>query len=271
MMLSRVLSRSPRMLRVVPVLALDDNYMYIVYNEKTGKGLTVDPVHPDKIEQMSKTLNVPIVAALVTHHHGDHAGGMILFRQMWEKTARVYAGDDRIASLDEVVRHEQTLDIEGMQVKCIHTPCHTHGHFCYYITTPEDQTGVVLTGDTLFIAGCGKFFEGNASQMYENLNGKLGTLPDETKVYCGHEYTVNNLKFARLVDPDNEAVKAKLTWAEERRSRNEPTIPSTIGEEKEINPFMRVHLPAIQKYVGEDSVIQCTDGLRFHKNNFKAN
>lgn len=125
-----------------------------------------------------------------------------------------------------------------MKVTCLHTPCHTKGHICYYVES-ENETAV-FTGDTMFSGGCGHFFEGTPDQMYRALIEIIGTLPDKTKVFVGHEYTVNNLKYAAHVEPNNKKIAEKLSWAQKIRNENKFTVPSTIAEEKLINPFMRV-------------------------------
>ncbi|KAG5080994.1 hypothetical protein JHK86_005059 [Glycine max] len=126
------------------------------------------------------------------------------------------------------------------------TPCHTQGHISYYVTGKEDEQPAVFTGDTLFIASCGKFFEETAEQMYQSLNVTLASLPKSTRVYRGHEYSVNNLQFAVTLEPDNLRIQKKLAWARNQWQAGQATIPSTIEDELETNPFMRVDLPEIQ-------------------------
>ncbi|KAM5126765.1 hydroxyacylglutathione hydrolase, mitochondrial-like, partial [Mantella aurantiaca] len=124
--------------------------------------------------------------------------------------------------------------------------------------------------DTLFVAGCGKFFEGTAEEMYKALIEILGNLPPETRVYCGHEYTINNLKFARHVEPNNEQIKQKLSWAKETYNNGEPTIPSTLAEEFTFNPFMRVREKSVQDHAGERDPISTMASIRKEKDNFKT-
>ncbi|KAL6736078.1 hypothetical protein Aduo_006468 [Ancylostoma duodenale] len=278
-----------KMMKVVPVRALEDNYMYLVYSEKDLKGFAVDPVEPQKIKAAAENHKVTVAAALVTHHHWDHAGGMGEFRKIWPADkAVVYGGDDRIDHLSHKVEPEEKFTVGEMEVrmgvsagstscriKCLQvvafkTPCHTKGHVCYYVSHPGDDHRILLTGDTLFIAGCGKFFEGNGAEMHRNLNEILGKLPDDTRVYPGHEYTLSNLKFAHHIEPSNEHVKRKLDWAAKLQARNEPTVPSTIGEEKETNPFMRTWAPEIQQKVGATDLVQVMDRVRQAKNSFRG-
>ncbi|CAG9093820.1 unnamed protein product [Plutella xylostella] len=127
-----------------------------------------------------------------------------------------------------------------------------------------------VSGDTLFLGGCGRFFEGNAQQMHNALITVLSNLPDATKVFCGHEYTLQNLKYAAHVEPDNEDVKSKIAWAEEKRAQQLPTVPSSIGEEKSYNPFMRVNSPSVQQFAGKNNPVETMKAIRDAKDNFKG-
>lgn len=181
----------------------------------------------------------------------------------------VYGGDDRVDALTKKVSHDDKLNLGSLHLKCLFTPCHTSGHICYYVTGEEGETPVVFTGDTLFIGGCGRFFEGTADMMYKALIEVLGSLPRNTKVFCGHEYTVQNLKFAEYVEPDNSAIKEKLAWAEEQRRENIPTVPSTIAEEFAYNPFMRVREKGVQSHAKKTDPIATMGAIRSEKDVFK--
>jgi hydroxyacylglutathione hydrolase len=144
------------------------------------------------------------------------------------------------------------------------------GHICYFVTTPASDEKVVFTGDTLFLSGCGRFFEGTADQMYSALVEKLSKLPDDTQVYCGHEYSLQNLKYANHVEPNNETISAKIEWCKAKRAAGEPTVPSTIAEEKIINPFMRVDSEVVQKFANTlGDPIQTMTVIRKIKDTFK--
>ncbi|XP_069037084.1 hydroxyacylglutathione hydrolase-like protein isoform X2 [Lepisosteus oculatus] len=164
-----------------------------------------------------------LTAVLTTHHHWDHArGNEELAKEV--PGLKVYGGDDRIGALTDKVFHAQDLKFGSINVRCLFTPCHTSGHMCYFVWEDDcADAPAVFTGDTLFVAGCGKFFEGTAEQMHRNLTEVLGSLPKDTKVFCGHEYTIKNLKFALKVEPGNEKVKQMLSWA---RVRPEMTTTS---------------------------------------------
>ncbi|GMT16787.1 hypothetical protein PFISCL1PPCAC_8084, partial [Pristionchus fissidentatus] len=253
-------------LRVIPIPALEDNYMYLVFNKDSTKALVVDPVEPKKAIEAGKKEKVTIEGALITHHHWDHAGGNVELRSLLP-SIKIYGGDDRVEEMDKKVNNEEIFDEIGLNIRCLSTPCHTRGHICYAVTSGEDK--IVFTGDTLFIAGCGKFFEGTGDQMHRNLNEILASLPDSTLVYPGHEYTTSNLKFAAHAEPENKEVAAKLEWAKKRDEENKPTVPSSIGEEKRINPFMRVMEKSVQKFVGSVDGVTVMTKLREEKNNFR--
>lgn len=253
--------------------ALEDNYMYLLIDEKTKEAAIVDPVEPNKVVNAVKAENVNLTTVLTTHHHWDHSGGnKELFKLM--PSLIVVGGDDRVEALTRKVVNGDRLGVGSLNIECLFTPCHTKGHICYFVTSGEQPNAdpLVFTGDTLFVGGCGKFFEGTGQQMHRALIEVLGQLPDNTKVYCGHEYTVSNFKFAKSVEPNNEDIHRKLLWAQDLRSRNESTIPSTIGDEKKTNPFMRVDVESVQKHVNRvGDPIATMDELRKEKNNFRAN
>lgn len=254
-------------IQVLP--ALSDNYMYLIVDKATNQAAIIDPVAPDDVLKAVAEQQVNLTKVLTTHHHWDHAGGNLQLIQKSKNPLQVFGGDDRIDGLTNKVGHGDSFTIGEVNVECLATPCHTTGHICYYLTAPG-QTPVVFTGDTLFIAGCGRFFEGTAEQMYSALVEKLGKLPDNTQVFCGHEYTVSNLKFAQHVERDNADIKTKLAWAMAQREGSMPTVPGTISEEKRINPFMRVHAPGVQKHASCSEPLDTMRVIRKEKDSFKA-
>lgn len=249
--------------------ALSDNYMYLLVDEATKEAAAVDPVEPQKVVDAVKQLGLNLSTILTTHHHWDHAGGNSQMTELF-KGLRVIGGDDRIPAMNQKVVHGDEVKMGEITIKCLATPCHTGGHICYFASSPKDPEGpAVFTGDTLFVAGCGKFFEGTADQMHSALIQKLSSLPDNTRVYCGHEYTVGNLKFALHVEPSNEDILAKVEWSGTKRQTNEPTVPSTILDEKKYNPFMRVHEPSVQRHAATSDPVATMAFLRREKDNFK--
>ncbi|NP_001396525.1 hydroxyacylglutathione hydrolase, mitochondrial isoform 9 [Mus musculus] len=230
--------------------ALTDNYMYLIIDEDTQEAAIVDPVQPQKVIEAAKKHRVKLTTVLTTHHHWDHAGGNEKLVKL-EPGLKVYGGDDRIGALTHKVTHLSTLQVGSLSVKCLSTPCHTSGHICYFVSKPgSSEPSAVFTGDTLFVAGCGKFYEGTADEMYKALLEVLGRLPPDTKVYCGHEYTVNNLKFARHVEPGNAAIQEKLAWAKVREVCHR-------GAHGAIHPGRRVHLQPLHESEGEDCATAC--------------
>ncbi|XP_054282583.1 hydroxyacylglutathione hydrolase, mitochondrial isoform X2 [Macrosteles quadrilineatus] len=252
--------------KIIP--ALQDNYMYLIVDNETKEAAVVDPVEPEHVLAELKGKDIKLTKILTTHHHWDHAGGNKKLLKAYPELP-VYGGDERVEGLTTRVGDGDKLYIGNLEVDCLHTPCHTKGHICYVIK-PKNQPQAVFTGDTLFIAGCGRFFEGTADQMYSNLYTKLGSLPNDTKVFCGHEYTYANLKFSAFVDSENQAVKKKLEWAEKMKIDRQTTVPSTIGEEKETNPFMRVDTAPLQSRAQTTDPVVTMAYIRKEKDNFKA-
>ncbi|XP_053678004.1 hydroxyacylglutathione hydrolase, mitochondrial isoform X2 [Anopheles nili] len=255
---------------VTKIPALKDNFMYLVMCNATRKAAVVDPVEPDRVLEVVREQECKLNQVLTTHHHWDHAGGNeALHKRFLENTdwgeLVVYGGnDDRIAQLTNRVKQDDTFEIGQLRVRCLSTPCHTTSHICYYIESDQDRA--VFTGDTLFLAGCGRFFEGTAQQMYDALIGQLSTLPDETHVYCGHEYALQNLRFGHLVEPDNEDIRAMLERAQETDLEGRRAlVPSTIGQEKRINVFMRVREAAVQAFAGKTTPVETMQAVRAAK------
>eukprot|EP00118_Oscarella_pearsei_P025227 m.307776 g.307776 ORF g.307776 m.307776 type:complete len:291 (+) comp42805_c0_seq1:16-888(+) len=259
-----------REMKVLTVSALQDNYMYLLVDEKTKKAAAIDPVEPQKLISVAKEEGVDIDLVLTTHHHVDHSGGNDEISKLISGIP-IYGGDQRIPALTKEVSHESQLQVGSLSVKCLFTPCHTTGHICYHVTDNEDNSSVVFTGDTLFLGGCGKFFEGTGDQMYAALIDILSKLPTETKVYCGHEYAASSLKFCAAVEPDNKDVQAKIAWVKEQREKGLPSVPSTIGEELAYNCFMRVNVGSVMEYVKEKDPVKVMQKLREEKNAFRPN
>jgi len=264
----KIVDQNTMKIRILP--ALSDNYMYLLVDKDTNEAAIVDPVNPDSVIKAVEEEGVKLTTLLTTHHHWDHAGGNAeLIKRVPGLT--VFGGDDRIDGVTRMVKHGDELTVGGLHIKCLFTPCHTTGHICYYVTKNTDKA--VFTGDTLFLGGCGRFFEGTAPQMYQALVEKLGTLPGETKVYCGHEYSLTNLPFGQHVEPDNKDIQDKIAWCIQQREATPPlpTVPSTIAEEWLINPFMRVGEPSVQAHVNETDPVETMRAIRAEKDNFKKN
>ncbi|KAA3464607.1 hydroxyacylglutathione hydrolase cytoplasmic [Gossypium australe] len=256
-------------MKIFEVPCLEDNYSVI--DESTKEAAVVDPVEAEKVFDVANQHGVVLKFVLTTHHHWDHAGGNDKIKQL-VPGIKVYGGSlDNVRGCTHQLQNGDTLSLGShLNILALHTPCHTKGHISYYITGKDGEDPAVFTGDTLFIAGCGKFFEGTAEQMYQSLCVTLGSLPKPTRVYCGHEYTVKNLQFASTVEPNNARIQQKLAWANGQRKAGLPTIPSTIEEEMETNPFMRVDLPELQGSIGCQSPVEALREIRQMKDNWRG-
>ena len=175
---------------------------------------------------------------------------------------------DSIPGVTQPVQQGDKFQFGSLSVSVLDTPCHTSGHVMYQVTSSEEEDPPALfTGDTVFLAGCGRFFEGDATQFHSVVE-KLQPLPAETLIFCGHEYSVKNLEFALSVDEENPTLKDKYQWAVERREQALPTIPSTLGEEREYNPFLRYSEPALLKATGQEDPVESLAILRKMKDRF---
>ena len=249
--------------RIIEIPCRADNFAYVVAAAGSGDALVVDPSAAEPVQAALQQAGLRPAAVLCTHHHFDHTGGVEALAASNPDLAVVAHVSDRgrVAELTEGVEQGQSLRMAGLSVGVLHVPGHTRGSLAYVI---EDA---VFTGDTLFVAGCGRLFEGTAEQMFKSLT-KLASLPPETRVYCGHEYTSANLRFAVSVEPDNEAVAAKLEWADEQTSEGRPTVPSTIEDELATNPFLRAAQPALATRFGGGAPVEVFAAARRAKDAF---
>jgi len=221
---------------VVPVPQLVDNYAYVVVDPRSREAAVVDCAEAAAVLAEVRRLGVRLTTVLATHHHFDHVGGNQDLRAAVPDVRIVGSAEDapRIPGITDPVRDGDAVTVGALRGRVILIPAHTSGHVAYHFA----DAAMVFTGDTLFAAGCGRLFEGDAAQMMASL-GRLAALPDETRVFCGHEYTQKNLEFAVTLEPGNDAVVTKLERVRARRRAGEPTVPSTIAEEKATNPFLR--------------------------------
>ena len=221
-------------MEIIPILCLKDNYAYLL-RTPSGATAVVDPSEAEPVLNTLKDRGWKLDFVWNTHHHFDHVGGNLVLKQ---KTGCQIIGPKReerkIPGIDISVSEAEPFRLGEVEVIAMEVPGHTLGATSYYI--PSEK--VVFTGDTLFLHGCGRLFEGTAEQMFASL-AKLAALPSETQIYCGHEYTLANGKFALSVDGENVVLKRRIEREEDLRKRGAPTIPGTMGVELETNPFLR--------------------------------
>lgn len=231
-------------LQIDLVPCLRDNYAYLIRDEARQLCAVVDPSEPAPVLDALNARGWQLTHILNTHHHYDHTGGNIPLK---EKSGAEVVGPgkdrDRIPAIDTGVDEETGWSFGGRRVRVIEIPAHTKAHIAFVLD------GAAFTGDTLFAMGCGRLFEGTPDMMMTSLS-KLASLPDQTRIYCGHEYTLNNGRFALTLEPGNERLKARMLEVEGARARGVPTIPSTIALEKQTNPFLRTRSPEIRKTLG---------------------
>ena len=222
------------MLDIVPVPVLSDNYVWLVHEPVSGETVAVDPSVADPVLAAAAALGWRISQVWNTHWHPDHTGGNDSIREATGCTITGPREAERVSRMDRIVAGGDRARIGGIEAELIDIPAHTAGHLAFHL--PAERA--VFVGDTLFAMGCGKLFEGTAEQMHDNLQ-RLAALPPETRVYCGHEYTLANGLFALSVEPDNEAVVGRVAEVRAARARGEVTLPTTIALELATNPFMR--------------------------------
>jgi hydroxyacylglutathione hydrolase len=234
------------MLEIVPLPAFRDNYIWTL--RKGRSAAVVDPGEAGPVKEYLAREGLGLVAILATHHHPDHVGGIAELVAM-KKVPVFGPRGEPIPELTHPVGQDDKVEIPALDAafSVLDIPGHTRAHVAYY------GLESLFCGDTLFACGCGRVFEGTAQQMLDSLT-KLAALPDQTRVYCGHEYTLANIKFARTVDPGNKVLAAREEKAEKLRAAGLPTLPSTLGEERATNPFLRCAEPVVvesaNKYLG---------------------
>lgn len=232
---------------VITIATLGDNFTYL-YEYEQHKALVVDPSNSSSIFRILEQHDLTLTTVLVTHHHWDHVAGAAELKK--KVGCRVIGSDkERIRDIDTIVDDGDVARLGNTEVRVIGTPGHTLTAVCYYIGASKNkQGGILWTGDTLFIGGCGRLLECDAKTMWDSL-GKLASLPDETLVYCGHDYTVENYEFALTIEPNNETVKQRLVEVRQAQSQGSHTVPSTILQEKRTNPFLRADTPELKAAV----------------------
>lgn len=230
------------MLQVTPVRAFSDNYIWLIHSPRDSRSIVVvDPGDAAPVRSALSTHNLTLSAILLTHHHGDHVGGVAALLR--DRAVPVFGpATESVPGHPHPLQEGDVVDLPSLDLRfdVLDVPGHTAGHIAYV------GHGAVFCGDTLFSAGCGRLFEGTAEQMSISL-AKLASLPDDTAVYCAHEYTVSNLLFGLAVEPGNADSRAYLDECRARRARDEATVPSNIRRERNVNPFLRCHQETVKQ------------------------
>ena len=237
-------------LDIFPVAAFNDNYIWLICDAQRRQAAIVDPGDAAPVLAALRAQDIEPIAVLITHHHGDHVGGVSALKQRFPRLPvygpageRIPGITDRLADGDRV-----SLPEIGAEFEVLDVPGHTAGHIAYY------GHGALFCGDTLFVGGCGRVFDGTHEQLADSLQ-RLAALPGETRVYCAHEYTLDNYGFGKWVEPDNAVLVAREEEALARRHDGQPTVPSTLADERATNPFMRL---------GETAVIEAAEKRAGH-------
>ena len=257
-------------MHLIPIPAFSDNYIWALHDGQ--QALVVDPGESHGVAHWLEQQGLRLDTILITHHHADHTGGVAELREATGARVIGPAYEPMPEPLQRVSEGD-TVEVLGLRFDVIEVPGHTAGHIAYY--TPEmDGSPLLFCGDTLFSGGCGRLFEGTPAQMLNSLT-RLAALPAATRVCCTHEYTLSNLKFAQAVDPGNAELADYTARCKEQRAQNFPTLPSSIGLEKLINPFLRAREPAVVQSAlahepgSADDAVAVFTTLREWKNVFK--
>jgi hydroxyacylglutathione hydrolase len=247
-------------------LCRSDNYGVLVHDPETGATASIDAPEAAPVEAALKAAGWKLTDILVTHHHADHTDGIKALKDKFKCRVVAPAGEAaKIPAVDETVREGDTVKVGSLAANVIETPGHTLGHIAYWFHADQ----LAFVGDTLFSIGCGRVIEGTPAQMWASLK-KLRDLPNDTEIYCGHEYTLANIKFARTIEPDNPMLAARESQARKQIEEGEPTIPTTIGDEKLANPFLRADLPDLAADIGMAGkpAVEVFTEIRARKNKF---
>lgn len=223
------------MIDIVRIPALSDNYIWLAHDSASGETVVIDPAEAAPVLAEAERRGWAITQIWNTHWHPDHVGGNAEIKAATGCTITGPAAErDRIATLDVTVSGGDTVKLGALVASVIDVPAHTSGHIAFHLASESS----IFVGDTLFAMGCGRLFEGTAEQMFDNMT-RLAALPGATAVYCAHEYTQSNGRYALVAEPDNQAIAERMAQVDAARARGEPTVPTTIALERATNPFMR--------------------------------
>ena len=253
-------------MKVEIISCLQDNYSYLIIDETNNLACVVDPSEAQPIINYLKNKNINLKYILNTHHHFDHIGGNIELKKKFNSIVVGYKHDsERIPEIDICLENNEIWKSDNFEAKIIHVPGHTKGHICFHFYNEK----LLFTGDTLFSLGCGRIFEGTYEQMFSSLN-KIKNLPKDTKIYCGHEYTIKNYEFCKKIEPKNLYLNKKHDEINFKISKKLPTIPTTLEEELNCNVFLRCNVIGLKSSLNmkNDNPIAIFTKLRDLKDNF---
>jgi hydroxyacylglutathione hydrolase len=256
-------------MEILRIPVLTDNYIFLLHDISSNTAAVVDPAEAEPVIKKLHELEAELVGIFNTHHHNDHIGGNKQLIQEYPQVI-VYGGVEdrgRIPGQQVFLEEGSRINFANRTGEVFFIPGHTRAHIAYYFPSQSGETGELFCGDTLFAGGCGRLFEGTPIQMVDSLR-KLSSLPDNTRVWCAHEYTLKNLQFAITVDADNSDLQQRYDEVKAHRSRGEATVPSLLGVEKRTNPFLRYSQPALQLAVNSNDPVETFARLRGMKDKF---
>ena len=251
------------MLQIHQFLCLSDNYGFLLHDPDSGETVAIDTPDGDRYLEEAEAKGWTITQIWNTHWHPDHAGGNETVAKATGAKIVAPAEVAKLSAIDTEVKHGDTVSIGSHEARVIDVSGHTNGHIAYHL--PQDD--IAFVGDSVFALGCGRMFEGEAEQFWQSLQ-RIKALPPETTLYCAHEYTSSNAKFALHADPDNEALQAYAAEIADKRDRGEPTVPMGLARELATNPFLRADEPQLQARWGGDSAAETFAALRKAKDDF---
>ncbi len=250
--------------------ALSDNYIFVLHEPQQKIAAVVDPAEAKPVLNLLNQLDAELVAIFNTHHHFDHVGGNRELKRHYPQAVVYGSAEDngRIPHQEVFLKEGDTVTFANRSAQVLFVPGHTKGHIAYYFPpTDQAEIGELFAGDTMFVGGCGRLFEGTPNQMVESL-GKLKALPDQTRLWCAHEYTLKNYKFALNVEPNNPVVQERYAEVERARKQGEATVPSLLEQEKQTNPFLRWEDQNLQTVTESRDPVKTFGRLRSMKDRF---
>jgi hydroxyacylglutathione hydrolase len=248
---------------IVPIPLLRDNYAYLLIDRTDATCAVVDPSQGPPVAAAVAQRGLRLTHILATHHHPDHTEGIAHLASAGVEVIASQAECHRIAGVTQAVSDAQSVRLLGLRLDCLLVPGHTLGAVAFYLPA----AAALFTGDTLFLAGCGRLFEGDAQMMHASLQ-KLSALPDATHIYCGHEYTEKNIRFAQALQPDSELLRARLAQVQALRAQGLPTVPGNLAQERATNPFLRASDPQLMQRMGTTTAVETFAALRRQRDTY---